>query len=186
MFLSLPFGVSYLAADHQSVEATAPTPGFHIISLNASDRLDTDVSTYYAFPEDAAFYAMFAEYGGSLGLTIHDCSGENGTLRVWEVPPRLIEEFWYHGQALIALGSWHLTNTSGEYWGWFGNATRDWRDGLWEPSDGLLITHQNQTLGMAVLSLLYIVPDVIPEFSTIAVVVGVMAVMIVLIRRRGR
>ena len=190
--MALPFGVQQLAGERSAALVADPTdyesPGFHVLYSNATGRVDTPSMTVYTFSRDDALYEMFSKYSGGLGLTIAGCSGINGTMRVWEPNGRMVEEFLYHGQSLIALCGWHLYhyldgNLTSESWGSMENATMDWRAGVWEPTDGLMIERGNQTLGAAVLAMSYIVPGVIPEFSMV-IVVGATAVLMLLIRRR--
>ena len=190
--LAIPFVVPRVLGDGVKDAMTSTpdyeSPGFHVLYSNATGRVDIPSMTVYTFSRDDALYEMFSKYSGSLGLTIGGCSGVNGTMRVWEPNGRMVEEFFYHGQPLIALCGWHLYHyldgdLTSESWGSMENATMDWRAGVWEPTDGLMIERGNQTLGAAVLAMSYIVPGVIPEFSMALMVLGVMMV-IVLIRRR--
>lgn len=148
---------------------TEDLPGFHVLTLPSNHRYDSGSSTLYLFPYDEAFYTMFARYGGMLGLLINGCSGANGTMTAWEgttnPPPKTIDQFYYHGQTIVALGTQHSVgfdehgNKTSETWDWMGNATTDWRASIWNPTKGIGFTRlSTQTLGSAELVLLYSVP----------------------------
>jgi len=181
--------------EQPTVEEVSPpgeSLGLHVISLNATSRMDTLTSTFYIFPDCPQFASLRERYGATLGLLIRDCSGPNSSMRIWENDQRMIDQFEYHGQSLIGVGSWHSWGYDkdgglmSESWGWMENASVDWENGLWNSSEGLAVEHhENVSLGQAEIDIIYVVRDeVIPEFETIAFVILVMVAIIILWRPR--
>jgi hypothetical protein len=195
--MSIPFTFQHTAAEDPIEKTSAPaniqSPGFHTFTLNASYQSNTSSSTFYDFPFNPSFYAMFDRYGGSLFLLIQNCSGPNELMTIWEGSARtkVVDKFFYRGQSLIALGAWHSWgydpwgNLVQESWGWMENASMDWKAGIWQPTNGLTLQYQSNTiLGQAKLSVLYTVPEPIPEFSLIGVTIVILIVVGLNSRRR--
>jgi hypothetical protein len=111
-------------------------------------------------------------------------------ITVRENNSKIIESFFWKGQALIAMGSWHSWsydrdgNLMQESWGWMENATMDWLAGRWSPAAGIFVEHQaNQSVGSAQLDILYFVPQPIPEFSSVMVSMTFIVLMVLMTRR---
>jgi hypothetical protein len=168
-----------------------PAPGRHVITLNVTNRADTPTSTFYIFEDFANFTQLRSQYGAAAGMLIHDCSGPPGMITLRENNSKIIDSFFWKGDALIAMNSWHSIsydahgNVINESWGWFENATMDWLAGKWRPSDGILVEHQvNQSLGEAQMDVFYFVPQPIPEFTAIIVPITFIGLIVLIARRR--
>ncbi len=168
-------------------EPPATTGTIPTDTTDAIVRIDGGNFTRWYFPDIAL------EDNCSFCFEVHTCSGENGSIEVWN--HRWIETFNFYGQTDVYLGYMHYTYYLDwvyvwDWWGWFGNVTADYRAGLWTPSDGIEFRHsENQTFGNAVLVVLYVpsaIPDPIPEFSSVLIPVAAIGVVVmILIRRRG-
>ena len=144
-------------------------PGFHVLTLNSTQRYDGSTWTYFRFTYDSTFHEMFAAYHGSLVLLFANCSGPNGTMTIIEAKEggdvHSLASFIYHGESLVPIYGWHSESWLGgdlilETWGGSENLTMDWRNGTWNITDGIMVFHQaGQALGSAEMSLLYVVPE---------------------------
>jgi hypothetical protein len=176
-------------------EPTPPTgnePGRHLITLNMTMRAEIPGGTYYMFEDFANFTQVRSQYGATLGLLIFNCSGAPGVITLRENNSKIIDSFFWKGQALIAVGSWHSEswfrgNKTSESWGWMENAAMDWLAGRWSPGAGIFVEHQpNQSLGTAQLDILYFVPQPIPEFALLYPIITITALIVIVGRRRAR
>lgn len=153
-------------------------------------RWTNGTSTVWRFEDYQALYDV--EYPLYFVFAVHDCRGENGTVSAWEYQGNYLDDFPYQGQRNVSFSYLHSTSyypngtIKDDHWHWFGNVTRDWRAGNWTPDEGIEFRHSiNQTFMNATLLAVWFVP--IPEFSELAIViVGMIAVMLVIRRARGR
>jgi hypothetical protein len=176
-------------------EPTPPTgnePGRHLITLNMTMRAEIPGGTYYMFEDFANFTQVRNQYGAALGMLIFNCSGPPGVITVRENNSKIIDSFFWEGQALIAMGSWHSWSYDrdgslmNESWGWMENAAMDWLAGKWSPAAGIFVEHQpNQSVGSAQLDILYFIPHPIPEFALLYPIITITALIVIVGRRRA-
>lgn len=160
-----------------------------ILLLRSSPTGDPDSGVIRVANETSTkwFFIDFeADVNDSFVLSVHGCWGLPGDVEVWT--HRLIWTFYYEGQADLYLGYWHLTQFDGvsyeETGGRLWNITVDFRAGLWLPEDGIEFRHSpGQVFGNATLTG---IPSgvVIPEFSSTAVVVVALILLVAGLRRQ--
>lgn len=160
--------VSVGLADLPGVPSTfAPDerPGFHVMTVFADYRMDGYGWSFYRFTYNESFHRMFAEHDGMMAVLFRDCSGPNGTMRVVEnMGPHQLLTFQYHGQTIVPIAGWHQWSgwrniIISESWGGSENLTMDWKAGIWNMTNGIVVYHQaEQVLGQVELSVLYVIP----------------------------
>lgn len=180
---------SYLLREYSLDETARETNGTSTSFFFETADLPFNLSSlrFGDFREDTQH--IYTYYAGS-GITLN-ATGTSARIFLRESNWKLICGAFYHGQGVVAFNGQTTTYSKSDASTAYNGTdimVQDWKNGDWTPCDGALVEHpRNVTFDKAEFYLLVYEPgstEQIPEFSSVAFVVPLAAVMI-LIRRRS-